>query len=192
MATLSPPPKKPPEEPEYDAGHVPITEELDDSKHTMPNLGPMVIALVLVTIVVGAVAIAFRARPVASGRIDEAFAVDVTNQHTSMASIQLTLKNVSSKPINLEDVIVTLHTESGDYSDTMAPFSDFQRYLTAFPELRAHSIDGLVRGTKLQPGSEISGSVVVNFPVTREKFDTRRAISATVKFDGYTPMEIRR
>ena len=33
-----------------DAGHIPITEEFDSPKHTMPDKGPVIIALVFVAI----------------------------------------------------------------------------------------------------------------------------------------------
>ena len=41
---------------EPDAGHIPITEEFDSPKHTMPDKAPVIIALLLVAIVVGVVA----------------------------------------------------------------------------------------------------------------------------------------
>jgi len=196
MATVrTPPPQpesKPNPEPEYDAGHVPLSEELDDSRHTLPSAGPVLIALVLIAIILGAVAIAFRSRPVATGSIDEAYAVDNLSQHTVMASVQLTLKNTSQKPITLGNVIITLHTDQTDYTDEAASVTDYERYFKAFPELQAHSIEGLSRGTRLQPGAQISGTVLVSLPVTKAKFDARRAITATVKFDGFPPMEIRR
>ena len=56
-------------EPEYDAGHVPMTEELDDARHSMPNIAPVAIALVVIAIVVVAAAYLLRSKPVASGSI---------------------------------------------------------------------------------------------------------------------------
>ncbi len=38
--------------PQYDAGHVPITEEFDSPKRSLPPAVPVVIALVIVAIVV--------------------------------------------------------------------------------------------------------------------------------------------
>ena len=42
---------------EYDAGHVPITEELDSAKRTLPPAAPVAIALVAVAIVVAIIAL---------------------------------------------------------------------------------------------------------------------------------------
>lgn len=194
MSTAQSPQPRPDSEPEpkYDAGHVPMSEEMDDSRHTLPSAGPVVIALVLIAIILGAIAVAFRSRPVATGSIDEAYAVDNTAQHTVMASVQITLKNTSKKPITLGNAIITLHTDRNDFSDEAAAVTDYDRYYQAYPELKAHSIEGLARGTRLQPGSQISGSILVSLPVTKQQFDTRRAITASVKFDGFPPLELRR
>ena len=56
-------------EPEPDAGHVPITEELDSFKHTMPNAVPVVAAMLLVVVVLGILAFVFRAKPVAAATL---------------------------------------------------------------------------------------------------------------------------
>ena len=42
-----------PTKPEYDAGHVPITEEFDSPKRTLPPAAPVAIALAVVAIVIG-------------------------------------------------------------------------------------------------------------------------------------------
>ncbi len=51
MAKNEIPPKAP--KPQYDAGHVPITEEFDSAKRSLPPAVPVVIALLVVGIVVG-------------------------------------------------------------------------------------------------------------------------------------------
>ena len=56
--------------PEYDAGHVPITEELDSAKRTLPPAAPVAIALVVVAIVVGIIAYTERSTPVSKGGIE--------------------------------------------------------------------------------------------------------------------------
>ena len=71
MADNEVPPKA--NEAEYDAGHVPITEELDSAKRNLPPAVPVVIALVVVGIVVGIIAFMERAKPIAQGGIDEVY-----------------------------------------------------------------------------------------------------------------------
>lgn len=178
-----------PEEP-VDAGHVPITEEFDSPKHTMPDKGPIVIALVLVALVLGVLAWVFRATPVATGSIDEAFAVNVPNQSTVLSTVQLTIKNVSNKTLTLRNINVTVRTDKGEFSDDFANVADFGRYFQAFPELQQHSIEGLPRDLKIPPGAQVSGSVVVGFPITQEDFQNRRAMTASVSFYDHNPVHI--
>lgn len=178
-------------EPE-DAGHVPITEEFDSPKHTMPDKGPVIIALALVAVVVAALAFLFRATPVASGSIDEAFATNVPNQGTVLATVQLTMKNISKKPLVLRNINVTVRTDKGEFSDDLASVTDFERYFRAFPELQQHSIEGLPRDLKMPPGSQVSGSVIVSFPVTKEQFDARRALIATLSFYDHPAVVIQK
>ena len=66
MASSQPNPAQ--QEPQ-DAGHVPITEEFDSPKHTMPDAAPVIIALAIVAIAVAVIAYVFRATPVATGTI---------------------------------------------------------------------------------------------------------------------------
>ncbi len=187
MATQSNPAPDP-----QDAGHVPITEEFDSPKHTLPDRGPMIIALVFVAVVLAAVVWFFRATPVASGSIDEAFAVDVPNQGTVLATVQITLKNVTEKPLSLRNINITIQTDKGEFSDDFSSVANFQRYFQAFPDLQQHSIEGLPRELKIPPGNQVSGSVIVSFPITKQEFDSRRGLSASVSFYDHPPVTIQK
>ncbi len=175
-----------------DAGHVPLTEEFDSPKHTMPDKGPVIIALVFVAIVLATVAYVFRPQPVGTGTIDEAFAAGVPNRSTVLATVQLTVKNDSKKPLTIRNVNITVRTDAGEFSDDSASVADFGRYFAAFPDLQQHSIEGLAREMKIPPGQQLSGSVIVSFPVTKEQFDNRRALTATVSFYDQKSIEIKR
>jgi hypothetical protein len=175
-----------------DAGHVPITEEFDSPKHTMPDKGPVIIALVLVAIAVAAIAFFFRSTPAATGSIDEAFAVDVPSQGTVLATVQLTIKNATKKPLALRNINITVRTDKGEFSDDFASVSDFERYFRAFPDLKTHSIEGLSHDLTIPVGAQVSGSVIVSFPVTKEQFDARRALVATINVYGNRPVIIQK
>ena len=175
-----------------DAGHVPMTEEFDSFKHTMPAAGPVVVAMVLLAIAIGAAAYFLRERPVSSGTIDQAFAVNVPGQDMALATVQLSLTNLSKKPLFLKNVKITIRTSKGEFSDDFGSFADFERYFQAFPELRQHSIAGLVRESRISPGGQLSGSVMVSFPVSKETFDNRQAMTATVAYYDQRPIEIKR
>jgi hypothetical protein len=169
-----------------------MTEEFDSFKHTLPSAGPVIIAMVLVAIVIGAAAYFLRQTPVASGSIDQAFAVNVPGQDLVLATVRLSLTNVSKKPLFLKNVNISIRTGLGDFKDDFGSVSDFERYFQAFPELRQYSIAGLARDTRIAPGGQLSGSVVVSFPVSKELFDTRQGMTATVSFYDQRPVEIKR
>jgi hypothetical protein len=181
-----------PSNPEPDAGHVPLTEEMDSFKHTMPDAAPVIISLVLVAIVLGVVAYIFRPQPVANGTIDEAYAAAVPNRNTVLATVQLTVKNVSKKPITIRNINITVRTDQSEFSDDSASVTDFPRYFAAFPDLQQHSIEGLAREMKIPAGQQLSGSVIVSLPVTKEQFDNRRGLVATVSFYDQRSIEIKR
>jgi hypothetical protein len=191
MATQPTQPPRSNQEPEYDAGHVPLTVEMDDRKHTLPSAAPIIISLLVLAVVVGILAYLFRATPVASGQIHEAFAVDVASQHTVLATVQITLRNISEKPITINNINITLHTGQDSHSDDAATVGDFERYFSAFPDLRNHTIAGIARGTKIPPGAQITGSVIVGFPVTKQQFDSRTGLTASVRFEDKNPIEFR-
>ena len=187
MATQSNPAPDP-----QDAGHVPITEEFDSPKHTLPDKGPLIIALVFVAIVLAAIMWFFRATPVAGGSIDEAFAVDIPGQGTVLATVQLTLKNVTDKPLKLRNINVSIQTDKGEFNDNFASVANFQRYFQAFPDLQQHSIEGLPYDLIIPPGNQVSGSVIVSFPFSKQEFDSRRGLSALVSFYNHPPVTIKR
>ena len=79
---------------DFDAGHVPITEEFDSPKRSLPPVVPLVMALIVVLVFIVGVAYIFRAKPVAQGQIDRAFAMQQEDKPYSMVLIQATLRNV--------------------------------------------------------------------------------------------------
>ena len=176
-------PKKPdkPNPPAYDAGHVPITEELDSAKRTLPPAAPVAIALVIVAIVVGIIAYTERAKPVAQGGIDAVYFSQPANMPSPMVLVEVTLRNVGDKTLYIKSISASVKTDQGDQSDDAASASDFDRYLSAYPDLREHKGTPLVVETKIQPGAEQKGTVLVSFPVTQQQFDARKDLSVTVE-----------
>lgn len=143
--------------PAYDAGHVPITEELDSAKRTLPPAAPVAIALVIVAIVVGIIAYTERAKPVAQGGIDAVYFSQPANMPSPMILVEVTLRNVGDKTLYIKSISANLKTDQGDQSDEAANVSDFDRYLSAYPDLRQHKGTPLVVETKIQPGGNKKG-----------------------------------
>jgi len=165
----------------FDAGHVPITEEFDSAKRTLPAVVPMAVALVVVAVFIVGVAYIFRAKPVAQGQIDNVFLSQNKDQPAAMLAIQVTLKAVGEKPLYIKSIKADLDTGGGSYSDEAAPASDYGRYFQAHPDLRNHAMKALQVETKIPPGGEEHGTVVVSFPVDQAQFDARKSLTVTIQ-----------
>jgi len=172
-------PRKPPPR-KYDAGHVPITEEFDSAKRTLPAAAPVAIALVVVAIVIGIIAFLFRAKPAAQGGIDAVYFSEPASMTNGMVLLQVTLHNVSGKTLYIKSITANLKTEQ-DLSDSAASPSDYDRYFIAYPDLKEHSTQPLVVEAKVAPGAEQKGSVLVSFAVTKEQFDARKDLNVTIE-----------
>jgi len=186
MADNKPPQKKP----EYDAGHVPITEEFDSAKRTLPPAAPVAIALVVVAIVVGVIAYLNRAKPVAQGGIDAVYFSEPAGMTNGMALLQITLRNVGSKTLYIKAIKANLKTDQ-ELSDDAASPSDYDRYFMAYPDLKGHAAQALVAEMKIAPGAEQKGTVLVSFPVTREQFDARKDLNVTIEPYDQNPIVLR-
>ena len=51
----------------FDAGHVPITEEFDSAKRSLPAIAPLAVALLVVVVFIVGVAYIFRSKPRRAG-----------------------------------------------------------------------------------------------------------------------------
>jgi hypothetical protein len=164
----------------FDAGHVPITEEFDSAKRSLPPVVTLVAALAVVVVFIVGVAYIFRAKPVAQGQIDRAFAMQQADKAYSMVLIQVTVRNVSSKPLFIKEIKGEVVTDQGASVDDAASAVDFNRYLQAFPDLQMYATEPIKVETKVPPGGEVQGSVLVAFPITKEQFYARKDLNVTV------------
>jgi hypothetical protein len=166
---------------EFDAGHVPITEEFDSAKRTLPAVAPLAAALIVVVVFIVGVAYIFRAKPVAQGGIDNVFFSQQKDQPTSMVAIQVSLRAVGEKPLYIKNIKADLKTADNEYSDEAASPSDYERYFQAYPDVKEHAMKALAVETKIAPGSEERGTVIVAFPVDRMQFDSRKSLTVTIE-----------
>ena len=165
---------------DFDAGHVPITEEFDSAKRTLPPVAPLAVALIVVLVFILGVAYIFRSKPVAQGQIDRAFAMQQENNAYSMVMMQVTLHNIGDKSLYIKEIKASIVTDQGESTDDAASAVDYGRYLQAFPDLQMYASDPLKVETKIAPGGEAKGSVLVAFPITKEQFYARKDLSVTI------------
>lgn len=165
---------------DFDAGHVPITEEFDSAKRTLPAVAPLAVALTVVLVFIIGVAYIFRAKPLAQGQIDQAFAMQQENNPYSMVMMQVTLHNVGDKMLYIKEVKASIVTDAGESTDVAASAVDYSRYLQAFPDLKMYASDPLKVETKIPSGGEVKGSVLVAFPITKDQFYGRKDLSVAI------------
>ena len=192
-ATSTPPPLTPPaaapspvKQPagDYDRAHVPMGEEFDKAKWTMPPWQPVVIALVVVGIIVGVIAYFNRAKPAAAGGIDEVTSVAVPGDST-MAAINVHFANSSPYLIKVHSIKATVQTSKGEVSDEAANASDYARYYQAFPDLKQNAKTPLMQDARIAIGASGIGTVIFSFPIPKDVFDSRQSLTVTVEpYDG--------
>jgi len=180
-----------PPKPQYDAGHVPITEEFDSAKRSLPPAVPVLIALVVVAIVIAVIAFVERSKPVAQGGIDAVYASQPADMTNTMVALQVTLRNVGDKALYIKSITVNLKTDQGDQSDDAASPSDYDRYFSAYPDLREHATQALTVEARIMPGAEQKGTVLVAFPVTEQQFNARKDLNVTIVPYDQSPIVLR-
>ena len=137
------------------------------------------IALGIVAVVVAAIAFLGRAKPVASGSINDVGVAQVSD-NSVLAVIQFTMYNTTEKPLWIKEMGAKIKTDQGEFSDTAASAADFERYFQGFPDLRMHAGDPMLVETKIPPGGRQHGTIIVSFPINKDAFDKRQSLSVVV------------
>jgi hypothetical protein len=165
-----------------DAGHIPMGEEFDRARWTLPPLVPILIALALVAVVVFIVTYSNRPTPVASGSIVKIVRVD--QQGATMAGVQIKIDNKIEKQLWIKNITSELETADGSkYPDHAAPSAEAARYLRAFPPLQEIKSDSLREELKIPTGTSFTGYTVFSYPISPDEFDKRKSL--TVRIDMY-------
>jgi hypothetical protein len=169
------------------AGHMPITEEFDRAKWTIPPAVPIMIAVALVAITVAVIAFVYRAQPSATGKITKVAAA--AQGDSVMVAIQLKFDNVTDSRLWIKSIESELETADGKkYTDSAAPAVDMDRYLQAFPALAEGKIDPLKEEMKIMPRGSLAGMIIVSFPVEKAAFDARKSLSVKMGFYDHPGM----
>jgi hypothetical protein len=193
-----------PRKPESDAGHIPMSEEMDSARWTLPPIIPVAIGLVIVAVVIGIVLVGGRAKAGATATITGVHAVDKKSQVGVLALVQVHISNIGDKPMWIKGATVTIETDQGKWTDDAASASDFKRYFDAYPELKPYEKPALAAESKIGPGSEVDGMLLVGYPpppepnaataqpaFTAADFDKRKSLTVTVDLYDRRPLEIK-
>jgi hypothetical protein len=201
LKTPVPPPTPKVTKPEAtDAGHVPMTEEMDSAKWSLPPIIPVLIALALVAIAVALYAVhgtKFVPRP--NGKI---VGMTVAEQKTDssmdgaqsrvLVAVQVSISNPGERPVFVQGASAEVQPDAGEtFKDDAAAASDFDRYLTAFPELKSAVSTALKPETKIMPGETTTGTVLFGFPLSRDAFNKKKAMKVWLKLYDHDPIELK-
>lgn len=160
---------------------VNVTQDMAAPERKLPPAKVVLIVLAVLLLILAIYGFVGRAKPQGAGSIDSVSAVEVPNQNTMLVAITLTLHNSGEKPLWIHTIKGKLKTASQEYSDDAASAVDFDRYFQAFPALKQNAQAALMPETKILPGNDAHGTVIVSFPVNQDDFNKRQSLSAVIQ-----------
>jgi len=160
---------------DFDSG-----EEYGTARKNLPPVWIVAICVAIIVIGVGIYAATHRAHPLSTGSIDDVVAAEMPDQKSVMVAINVTLHNNELKPAWIKSISVSTDVGGTKQSDDAAPAVDAQQYLSSLPALKAHALQILTTETRINPGEQIAGTIVVSFPVTADAFAGRKSLTVTV------------
>ena len=174
-------PPTPPQPPAPPAGPtINIGEEYGTAKKNLPPAKIVLIAVGAVLVIVLIASFLKRAKPQASGSLDNVAAVEIPDQNSTMVALTFTIRNTSEKMLYVRGLQSTLKGPAGDNTVDAVSAVDFARYFQAFPALKSGSQPALSPEDKIQPGETVARTIIVAFPVTLDAFNKRTSVSVDV------------
>lgn len=166
-----------------------IGEEFGTAKRNLPPAKIVLIAIAGVLVVVLVASFFKRAKPQASGSLDNVVAVEIPGQDSTMAALSFTLLNTSDKILYVRTLRGKIKTAAGESIADAVSAIDFDRYYQAFPALKYGSQPALSPEAKLQPGEAVTRTIIVAFPVKLDAFNQRQSTSVIVQpYDQQVPV----
>jgi len=166
-----------------------IGEEFGTAKKNLPPAKIVLIAVAAVLVVVLIASVLKRAKPQASGSLDNVIAVEIPGQGSTMAALTFTVNNTSDKILYVHSLQGKIRTVSGELSAEAVSAVDFDRYFQAFPALKNGAQPALPPETKIQPSERITRTIIVAFPVTLDAFNQRQSTSVVLwPYDQQLPV----
>jgi len=163
-----------------DAGHIPITEEMDSAKRTLPPIAPLLVAAAVVGILVAVVVLSNRTKPSASLAITKV--VSAAQEGNTMVAIQIKLDNQVEGPLWIKQIQAEVETPDGKkYNDSAAPGVDAPRYMEAFPPLAEAKADWLKEDLKIPTKTSFNGVAIFSYPVDKAAFDKRKQVTLRIQ-----------
>src|SRR5213079_294068 len=122
-------PPNPPQTPAPPAGPtINIGEEYGTAKKNLPPAKIVLIAVGAVLVVVLIASFLKRAKPQASGSLDNVVAIEIPGQTSTMVALTFTLNNTSDRALYVRSVEGSVTTSSGESKAEAVSAVDFDRY----------------------------------------------------------------
>ena len=191
-APATPPSPKPeaPAQKTSDIGHVPMSEEFDRAKWTLPPIVPVLIGLAAVAIVVGLLVVTHRPKPTANGEITKVAAAEQADN--VVVAVQIKFHNLTEQRVWVRNITSELEAADGKkYPDSSAAADDMNRYIQAFPVLGEAKAEPLREDLKIAPGNSFTGMTVFAYPVKKADFDARKSLTVTIAFYDRAPLVLK-
>ena len=164
-----------------DAGHMPMTEEMDSARWTLPPLVPLLIAATAVALLAGGYYWLGKGEIASSGSIREVVAAEQPDKASVLVLVRVLVENKAEKPLWVRAMRVSLKTSQGEWTDEAASAVDHDRYFQAYPELAARRGPPLRVEERIPATSNQEGVLLVTFPVTKQAFDQRQSLTVTIE-----------
>jgi hypothetical protein len=210
MSSPSSPVVKKAEEARPDAGHVPMTEELDSARWSLPPIVPVVVAAAVLAIVLGIYLASSRKPPTSTGSTVRVVALpmhieskgsiapgqegtidqNVEKSDSVLVNIALDVKNAIGKPMYIKGLQAKLVTDKGEFTDDAAPASDYERIVQAYGQLSIPDLKPFQVESNIPANVDQKGLAIFSFPVSRDDWDKRKSLQATVNFYDHSPLVI--
>jgi hypothetical protein len=170
---------------------VNVTQDMAAPDRKLPPVKILLYAIGGLAVVVAIWGFLGRAKPQGAGSLDNIAAVEIPGQNAMLVALTVTLHNSGERPLWIHTIQGKLKTASDEYSDDAASAVDFDRYFQAFPVIKQGAQAALMPETKILPGNDAHGTVIVSFPVTQDMFDKRKSISVVVQpYDQPLPVTL--
>jgi hypothetical protein len=170
-----------------------IGDEFGTAKRNLPPAKIVLLAIAAVLVVVGIISFLHRARPQASGSLDNVAAAEIPGQSSTLVALTFTLRNTADKILYVHNIQGKLNAASGESISEAVSAVDFDRYFQAFPALKNGAQPPLSPEAKLQPGEAVTRTVIMAFPVTLDVFNQRNSVSVIVEpYDQTVPVILTR
>lgn len=157
-----------------------IAEEYGTARKSLPPAGIVAICVAVVAAIVAGYALTHRAHAVSAASIDDVVAVPMPGQEMVMVAVNVSLQNNEQKPTWIKSISVAADVGGSKQTDEAAPAVDVQRYFQSLPELKQRALELLTPETRISPGSKVSGTIVVSFPVNSNAFAARKSLTITI------------